>query len=116
MPIRRLVALAPAAAALALAAPGAAQATIASRTFAAGTVTVEDPSPLSADEVRFTMPDGPGMRAFVDVRGGGESHIALGSLAARGVDHAVYTPESVTGCQVYTGTTFGEADKQPGPV
>src|SRR4051812_11481659 len=113
MPIRCRFALVPLIAAVALAAPAAAHATVTSRTFAAGTVTVEDPSPLSADEVRFTMPDGPGIRAFVDVRGAGESHIALGSLAALGVDHAVYTTESIQGCQVYTGTTFGEADKQP---
>src|SRR3954451_11168195 len=112
MPIRCRFGLVPLAAAIALAAPAAAQATVTSRAFAAGTVTVEDPSPLSADEVRFTMPDGPGLRAFVDIRGAGESHIALGSLAALGVEHAVYTTQSVAGCQVYAGTTFGETDRQ----
>src|SRR3954453_14920792 len=113
MPIRRLVALAPAAAAaIALAAPGAAYATVTSLGFPAGTVTVDDPGPTSPT-VRFTMRNSPTLRAFVDIRGEGESHIALGSLGALGVDHAVYTTESVKGCQVYTGTTFGEADKQP---
>jgi hypothetical protein len=113
---RRLACLATLAGAIALATPAAAGAAVTSLTFPAGTVTVEDPSPLSANEVRFTMPDGPGVRAFVDIFGRGESHIALGSLAALGVDHAVYTQQSTTGCQVYSGTTFGEADKQPSPA
>jgi hypothetical protein len=113
---RRLACVATIAGAIALAAPAAAGAAVTSLTFPAGTVTVEDPSPLSANEVRFTMPDGPGLRAFVDIFGRGESHIALGSLAALGVDHAVYTQQSTTACQVYSGTTFGEADKQPSPA
>jgi hypothetical protein len=112
MSSRRLFALAPLAAAIALAAPAAAQATVTSLTFPAGTVTVEDPSPASANEVRFTMPNADTLRAFVDIRGAGESHIALGSLAALGVEHAVYTTQSIAGCQVYTGTTFGETDRQ----
>jgi hypothetical protein len=113
---RRLACFATIAGAIALAAPAAAGAAVTSRTFPAGTVTIEDPSPLSVNEVRFTMPDGPGVRAFVDIFGRGESHIAFGSLAALGVDHAVYTQQSTTGCQVYSGTTFGEADKQPSPT
>jgi hypothetical protein len=112
---RRLLALGPIAGAIALAAPAAAGASVTPLTFPAGTVTVEDPSPASVDEVRFTMPDGPGVRAFVDVRGNGESHIAMGSVTALGVEHAVYTSQSFGDCQVYTGTTFGEADKQPNP-
>jgi hypothetical protein len=113
MSSRRRLILAPLVGAIALAAPAVAQATTSTLTFPAGTVTVDDPSPVSANEVRFTMPDGPGVRAFVDIFGRGESHIALGSLTALGVDHAVYTQQSTTGCQVFTGTTFGEADKQP---
>ena len=113
---RRSLALATITAAVALAAPAAAGAAVTSLTFPAGTVTVEDPSPASANEVRFTMPNGPGIRAFVDIFGRGESHIALGSFAALGVDHAVYTQQSTASCQVYTGTTFGEADKQPSPA
>lgn len=109
---RRRLVLAPLVSAIALAVPAAAQAATTTLTFPAGTVTVEDPSPASANEVRFTMPNSDTLRAFVDIRGAGESHIALGSLTALGVEHAVYTTQSVAGCQVYTGTTFGETDRQ----
>jgi hypothetical protein len=112
MSSRRLSVLAPLAGAIALALPAAAHATVTPLTFPAGTVTVEDPSPASANEVRFTMPNADTLRAFIDIRGAGESHIALGSLAALGVEHAVYTTQSIAGCQVYTGTTFGETDRR----
>jgi fibronectin type 3 domain-containing protein len=85
-------------------------------TFPAGTVHVVDPSPASADEVRFTIPNTPTTRAFIDIFGRGESHIALGSPAALGVAHAVYTSQSTASCQVYTGTTFGEADEAVVPA
>ena len=79
--------------------------------FPAGTVHIVDPSPASANEVRFTIPNTATTRAFIDIFGRGESHIALGSPTALGVAHAVYTSQSTAGCQVYTGTTFGEADE-----
>src|SRR5436189_1962944 len=82
MSSRRLLALAPLAGALALAAPAVAQATVTPLSFPAGTVTVEDPSPASANEVRFTMPNSDSQGAFVDIRGAGESHIALGSTGS----------------------------------
>jgi hypothetical protein len=85
-------------------------------TFAAGTVHVVDPSPASPNEVRFTIPNSPTIRAFIDIHGQGESHIALGSPAALGVAHAVYTTQSTPSCQVYSGTTFGEADETVVPA
>jgi hypothetical protein len=100
------------AAAIALAAPAAAGAAVdTTLNFAAGSVRVQDPSPHSANEVRFTIPNSPTIRAFVDIRGVGEAHIAMGSPEALGVAHAVYTTQSLPGCQVYSGTTFGEADE-----
>ncbi|MEA2382323.1 MAG: hypothetical protein QOH72_2294 [Solirubrobacteraceae bacterium] len=108
---RRLLALAlTTAGAVAVSAPAAEAAIDTTLTFPAGTVRVVDPSPASANEVRFTIPNTPTTRAFVDIRGRGEAHIALGSPEALGVPHAVYTTQSTSGCQVYTGTTFGEAD------
>jgi hypothetical protein len=110
MPRRSLALALTTAGLVAVSAPAAEAATDTTLSFAAGTVRVQDPSPVSADEVRFTMPNTPTTRAFVDIRGQGEAHIALGSAEALGVPHAVYTTQSTTGCQVYTGTTFGEAD------
>ena len=107
---RRLFVLGPiAAGAIAFCAPAVAQATPLSLAFPAGTVTVDDPGPTSST-VRFTMPNTPTTRAFVDIRGHGEAHIALGSPAALGVPYAVYTAQSTAACQVFTGTAFGETD------
>ena len=109
---RRLIVLGPIAGAIALAAPATAGAVVdTTLNFPAGTVRVQDPSPASANEVRFTMPNSPTIRAFVDIRGQGEAHIAMGSPEALGVAHAVYTAQSTASCQVYSGTTFGEADE-----
>ena len=99
---------------LALSAP-AAQATVdTTLTFGAGTVRVVDTGP-TADTVRFTMTvaNPATTRLFVDIKGKGEGYITLGSLAALGVAHAVYNQVSTPNCQVYTGTTFGEADAVP---
>ena len=99
---------------LALSAP-AAQATVdTTLTFGAGTVRVVDTGP-TADTVRFTMTvaNPATTRLFVDIKGKGEGYITLGSLAALGVAHAVYNQVSTPSCQVYTGTTFGEADAVP---
>jgi hypothetical protein len=106
---RRLLVLGPIAGAIALAAPAVAHATPVSLAFPAGTVTVDDPGP-SSSTVHFTMPNTPTTRAFIDIRGHGEAHIALGSPAALGVPYAVYTAQSTAGCQVFTGTAFGETD------
>src|SRR4029079_11681552 len=78
------------------------------------TVRVVDTGP-TADTVRFTMtvPDPATTRLFVDIKGKGEGYITLGSPAALGVSHAVYNQVSTANCQVYTGTTFGEADSIP---
>lgn len=112
---RRWLALAVAAGGtLALSAP-AAQATVdTTLTFGAGTVRVVDTGP-TADTVRFTMTvaNPATTRLFVDIKGKGEGYITLGSLAALGVAHAVYNQVSTPNCQVYTGTTFGEADAVP---
>jgi hypothetical protein len=109
---RRHLVLGPIAAAIALVAPATAGAAVdTTLSFAAGSVRVQDPSPASANEVRFTVPNSPTIRAFVDIRGQGEAHIAMGSPTALGVAHAVYTTQSTAGCQVFSGTTFGEADE-----
>jgi hypothetical protein len=99
---------------LALSAP-AAQATVdTTLTFGAGTVHVVDTGP-TADTVRFTMAvaNPATTRLFIDIKGKGEGYITLGSQAALGVAHAVYNQVSTPSCQVYTGTTFGEADAVP---
>ena len=101
---------------VALPAPAAHAAVDTTLTFAAGTVHIVDPSPASANEVRFTIPNTATTRAFIDIFGRGEAHIALGSPTALGVPHAVYTSQSTAGCQVYTGTAFGEADEAVVPA
>ena len=52
-------------------------------------------------------------RLFIDTHGTGRAYIALGNPTALGVAHAVYNNVSTDTCQVYTGTTFGEADEVP---
>jgi hypothetical protein len=97
---------------LALFAP-AAQATVdQTLAFGADTVRVVDTGPTS-DTVRFTMSvAAPATtRLFIDIKGKGEGYITLGTPAALGVAHAVYNTVSIPSCQVYTGTTFGEADE-----
>jgi hypothetical protein len=112
MPTRRMLVLGLAAGAAALCLPATAGAAVdTTLNFAAGSVRVQDPSPASANEVRFTMPNSPTIRAFVDIRGQGEAHIAMGSPEALGVAHAVYTAQSTASCQVFSGTAFGEADE-----
>jgi hypothetical protein len=81
-------------------------------TFGAGTVEVRDLGPTS-NTVRFTMrvANPNTTRLFVDTHGTGRGYIALGNPTALGVAHAVYNDVSTDTCQVYTGTTFGEADE-----
>jgi hypothetical protein len=112
MPTRRMLVLGLTAGAAALCLPATAGAAVdTTLNFAGGSVRVQDPSPASANEVRFTMPNSPTIRAFVDIRGQGEAHIAMGSPEALGVAHAVYTAQSTASCQVFSGTAFGEADE-----
>ena len=98
--------------AFALLAPAAQAAVDETLTFGTDTVRVVDTGP-SSDTVRFTMSvAAPATtRLFVDIKGKGEGYITLGTPAALGVAHAVYNTVSIPGCQVYTGTTFGEADE-----
>ena len=99
---------------LALAAPAAQAAQDTTLTFAAGTVEVQDLG-VTSNTVRFTMrtPNPNTTRLFIDTHGTGRAYIALGNPTALGVAHAVYNNVSTDTCQVYTGTTFGEADEVP---
>src|SRR3954452_5887628 len=99
---------------LAVAAPAADAVTNTTLTFCGGTVQVVGQGP-AANTVRFTIraASPATTRVFVDIHGLGHSRIALGTPAALGVPHAVYNDVSTDGCQVYTGTTFGEADELP---
>jgi opacity protein-like surface antigen len=112
---RRSLALAlTTAAAIAVSAPAAEAVTNTTLTFGAGTVQVQDQG-AAFNTVRFTIraTNPATTRVFVDIHGLGHSRIALGTPAALGVAHAVYNDVSTDGCQVYTGTTFGEADEIP---
>jgi hypothetical protein len=112
MNTRRALALAlTTAGALVAFAPAAAQAAPVSLTFPAGMVTVDDPGPAS-NTVQFTMPNSDTTRAFIKTSTGAQAgaRIALGNATALGVPFAVYTEQSTPSCQVYSGTTFGEAD------
>jgi hypothetical protein len=98
--------------ALALPAPAALAVQDTTLTFGGGTVEVQDLGPAS-NTVRFTMrvANPNTTRLFVDTHGIGRAYIALGNPTALGVAHAVYNDVSTDACQVYTGTTFGEADE-----
>jgi hypothetical protein len=112
---RRSLALAlTTAAAVAVSAPAAEAVTNTTLTFGAGSVVVQDQG-AAFNTVRFTIraTNPATTRVFVDIHGLGHSRIALGTPAALGVPHAVYNDVSTDGCQVYTGTTFGEADELP---
>src|SRR6476659_4088308 len=115
MTIRRWLGLAVATGStLALAAPAAQAAQDTTLAFGSGTVEVQALG-VGSNTVRFTMrttnPDT--TRLFIDTHGTGRAYIALGNPTALGVAHAVYNDVSTDTCQVYTGTTFGEADEVP---
>lgn len=100
--------------ALALMAPPALAVQDTTLTFAAGTVEVRDLGAAS-NTVRFTLrvANPNTTRLFIDTHATGHAYIALGNPTALGVAHAVYNDVSTDACQVYTGTTFGEADELP---
>jgi len=99
---------------LALSAPAAQATQDTTLRFGAVTVEVQDLG-VSSNTVRFTMrTTSPNTtRLFIDTHGTGRAYIALGNPTALGVAHAVYNNVSTDTCQVYTGTTFGEADEVP---
>jgi hypothetical protein len=100
--------------ALALPAPAALAVQDTTLTFGGGTVEVRDLGAAS-NTVRFTLrvANPNTTRLFIDTHGTGRAYIALGNPTALGVAHAVYNDVSTDACQVYTGTTFGEADELP---
>ena len=99
---------------LALAAPAAQAAQDTPLTFAAGTVEVQDLG-VTSNTVRFTMR---ALEPEHDAPVRGHARHRAGLHRARQLDrarvaHAVYNNVSTDTCQVYTGTTFGEADEVP---
>ena len=98
---------------LALAAPAAQAAQDTPLTFAAGTVEVQDLG-VTSNTVRHDARPEPEHDAPVR----GHARHRAGLHRARQLDrarvaHAVYNNVSTDTCQVYTGTTYGEADEVP---